>query len=41
MQVLSDACDGIQSMIRYESNAVTEYGKCEQQVADVIAKISI
>jgi WXG100 family type VII secretion target len=41
MQVLSEVCEGIQSMIRYESNAVTEYGKCEQQVADVIAKISI
>lgn len=41
IQFLEGACDGIQSIIRYESNAVTEYNKCEQQVADIIAQIRI
>ncbi len=38
---LRDACNGIQSIINYESTAVTEYDKCEQQIADVISQIRI
>lgn len=41
IQFLNGACDGIQEIIQYESNAVTEYNKCEQQVADLIAQIRI
>lgn len=41
LQFLSEACDGIQNIINYESNAVTEYNKCEQQVSDLVAQIRI
>jgi WXG100 family type VII secretion target len=41
MQILSEACDSIQGIINYESNAVTEYNKCEQQIADMITLIRI
>lgn len=41
IQFLLGACDSIQGIIGYESNAVTEYNKCEQQVADLIAQIRI
>ena len=41
IQAISALCDGMESVIRYESNAVTEYNKCERQVADLIAKIKI
>lgn len=39
IQFLSGACDSMQGIIRYEEHAVTEYNKCEQQVADLIAQI--
>ena len=35
------ACGSIQNIINYESNAVTEYNKCEQEVADIISQIRI
>lgn len=38
---LSSACDGVQGIIRYEENAVKEYNKCENQVADLIRQIQI
>lgn len=41
IQFLSEACDSMQGIINYESNAVTEYNKCEQQVSDLIAQIQI
>ena len=41
MEALRAACDSIQKIIQYENTAVTEYNKCEQQVADLIAQIKI
>lgn len=41
IRFLMEACDGIQSVINYENTAVTEYDKCESQVADVISGIRI
>lgn len=41
IQFLSVVCDGIQNIIHFEDNAVTEYNKCEQQVADLIDQIKI
>lgn len=41
IEYLTGVCDGIQNIINYESNAVTEYDKCEQQVSDLIAQIRI
>lgn len=41
IQFLNGACDSIQGIIQFESNAVTEYNKCEQQVSDLIAQIRI
>lgn len=41
IQFLTAVCDSIQSIINYESRAVTEYNKCEQQVADLIAQIRV
>lgn len=38
---LLSACDGVQGIINYEDNAVTEYNKCENQVADLISQIQI
>ena len=41
IQQLQNMCDGVQDIIRYESNAVTEYNKCEQQVGEIISQIRI
>lgn len=41
IQYLKSVCDQIQDIINYEGNAVKEYNKCEQQVADLIARIRI
>ena len=41
IQQLQNMCDGIQEIIRYEGNAVTEYNKCEQQVGEIISQIRI
>lgn len=41
IQFLNNVCDGIQGIIDYEENAVTEYNKCEQQVAELIRQIQI
>ena len=41
IRFLESACESIQGIVRYEDNAVREYNKCEQQVADIIAQISI
>lgn len=41
IQQLQSACDGVQEIIRYESNAVTEYNRCEQQVGEIISQIRI
>lgn len=38
---LMNACESIQGIVRYEDNAVTKYRECEQQVADIIAQISV
>lgn len=41
IQFLAGGCDSIQEIIRYETNAVTEYDKCEQQVSDLIGQIRV
>lgn len=41
MQFLLSICEQIQKIINYEGNAVKEYNKCEQQVADLISQIRI
>ena len=41
IQFLNNVCDGIQGIINYEENAVTEYNKCEQQVAELIRQMQI
>lgn len=41
VQFLAGVCDGLQGIISYEGTAVTEYDKCEQEVADLIARIRI
>lgn len=41
IQFLTSVCEQIQGIIDYEGNAVKEYNKCEQQVADLIAQIRI
>lgn len=41
IQFLNEGCEGIQKIIDYEGSAVTEYNKCEQQVADLISQIRI
>ena len=41
IKYLQSACDGVQKVINYESNAVTEYNKCEQQVSEIISQIRI
>ena len=41
IQYLQSACEGIQKVIEYESGAVTEYNKCEQQVSEIISQIRI
>ena len=41
LKYLQSACDGVQKVINYESNAVTEYNKCEQQVSEIISQIRI
>ena len=38
---LNSACENIQHIINYESNAVTEYNRCENQVSDLISQIRI
>ena len=38
---LTSVCDSIQSIINYESNAVVEYNKCEQQVSELVAQIRV
>ncbi|MCD7884784.1 MAG: WXG100 family type VII secretion target [Lachnospiraceae bacterium] len=39
--LLTEVCTALQNIISFEGNAVTEYDKCEQQVADIIAQIRI
>lgn len=34
-------CDGVQEIVRYENNAVSEYNKCEQQIGELISQIRI
>lgn len=41
IEYLTGACDSLQGIINYESTAVTEYNKCEQQVSDLISQIRI
>lgn len=41
IQFLMSACDCIKGIVKYEDNAVTEYNKCEAQVADIISQIRI
>lgn len=41
IQFLNNVCESIQNVIDYEETAVTEYNKCERQVADLIAKINV
>lgn len=41
IQTLCALCDAMESVIRFENSAVTEYNKCERQVAELIAKIRI
>lgn len=41
MKLLQDICEGIQAVIQYEGNAVTEYNKCEQQVNEIISQIRV
>lgn len=41
IQQLQTMCDGVREIINYESNAVTEYNKCEQQVGEIISQIRI
>lgn len=41
IQRLSVAGDGLQKIIDYEGNAVTEYQKCEGQVRELIDRIRI
>ncbi len=38
---LMEVCDSLQNIISYESNAVSEYNKCEQQVSEIISQIKI
>jgi hypothetical protein len=41
IDLLNAACDCISGIIGYESNAVTEYNKCEQKVSELVAQIKI
>ena len=41
IQFLTTVCEQLQGIIDYEGNAVNEYNKCEQQVADLIAQLRI
>lgn len=41
LQLLQDACESLRGVVQYESNAVTEYNKCEQQVNEMIAQIHV
>ncbi len=41
ISALGGMCDTLQEVINYESGAVTEYNKCEQQVADLITQIRV
>ncbi len=38
---LTEVCEALGHIAEYEGKAVTEYNKCEQQVADLIAQIKI
>ena len=41
IELLQNVCKGIQSIIDFEGNAVTEYNNCEQQVSGLIAQIHV
>lgn len=41
IQFLTEACNGIKGIVNFEDNAVSEYNKCERQVADIISQIRI
>ncbi|MCD8103783.1 MAG: WXG100 family type VII secretion target [Lachnospiraceae bacterium] len=41
LSLLTEVCTVLQNIINYESSAVTEYDKCEQQVSEIIAQIRI
>lgn len=41
IKALSVICKSIESLIKYETTAKTEYDSCEQKVSSVISSISI